>query len=438
MPLFRLNPDATESVFLRQRTVDPFGHRLHAIIAAIWCFCACGPASAIELGMIPIAACYVIRLPRHARVGLRLIHLPGPQLTILWLAWLAISVSWSLDRTLGLEEFAACRFAGALLLLWPVMDRRGWLIAGLCAGFAAAIVAQVFHAVGTHFGIDAITFPRMPHRNSGWWQPVVGGSMLTAALGLHLPAMLTGRGWTRITGILGSIASLVGVLATGSRGAWLAAGALCIVALVWASARASWRILRWGHAPLIIAALLVVAFAAHRTVGPGVIERGKSGFAEVRHALSDHNYSTDTGARLLMARVALDAVAQHPAHGIGAGSFRQWGMQHLTSNGEPQNAKLLHDHSHNAFLHVAATTGLIGLAIFGALVAVAIRGGLWRLPASPGYAAGPAFAMIGLVLVSPFDVFQINSQTAALFWILFTICLWGRPSESRERLVTTT
>ncbi len=63
-----------------------------------------------------------------------------------------------------------------------------------------------------------MTFDRLPGRNSGWWQPVVGGTMLTAGVGLHLPAALTGRGKWRLIGVFGLVASISGVAATGLAG----------------------------------------------------------------------------------------------------------------------------------------------------------------------------------------------------------------------------
>lgn len=497
MPLFRLHTRATELAFAEQRRVDPFGHRLHAFLAALWCFLACSPTSIVEIGLIPVLLCYAIRAPRHLAVDARLIHLTAAQLATAWVAWLGLSTTWSLNRTLGLEELIVCRFALSLVLLWPVLDRRSWLIAGLIAGFFAANLAQVVHGVGVAFDIPSLRFPRMPHRNSGWWQPVVGGSMLTAALGLHLPALLTGSLRARLLGFIGSTASLLGVLATGSRGAWLASAALIFIAVIWSIAR-GWRAarraapsepgappagFRLGHLPLVIAALFLLSLAGYRTLWPSLYERADAGITEVRRAVNNRDYSTDTGARLLMAEVAIEAFKSSPVHGVGAGSFRTWGRAWLIAQHRDDDATRLHNHAHNTSLHIAASTGVVGLLLFVALVLLSLRGGLWRppelapapfptpalsstptpsptptpesppsaeptaplAPESPalasaplvhgpplaGYELGPAFALLGLALVSPFDVIPTNAQTAALFWILVTLCFWGRPAAPR-------
>lgn len=436
----------TEALFREQRRVDPFGHRLHAWLAAVWCFLACSPTSYLEFGILPVAICFLIRSPRHLRVDRRLLGLPTIWLTLAWIAWLVVSISWSQNRSIGFEEAGAARFALAAILLWPVLDRRSMLIRALLLGFLAANIAQAFHAIGTTFGIDAITFPRMPHRNSGWWQPVVGGTMLTAGLGLHLPALLTGRGRERLLGFLGAVLCLTGVLATGSRGAWLASAALCAVATVWGITRKSWPKVSWGHAPLILAVGIVLGVGGYKALWPTLSERGRAGIKEVRRALETGDYTTDTGARILMAQVAVEAFRSEPLVGIGPGSFKSWGRRHLADVGREAEARLIPDHAHNTVLHVGATTGLIGLALFVGLIVLSLRGG-FQAPAEPGgtapaarsvagYAAGPVFGLIGLLLASPFDVIEVDAQPSAMLWILIALCLRGRPAEVEDRAAT--
>src|SRR5690606_40313370 len=77
-----------------------------------------------------------------------------------------------------------------------------------------------FHVTGVQTCALPIlpTWNRLPGRNSGWWDPVIAGSLLTAALGLHLPAALWGKKVWRALGIAGCAITLPGILATGTRG----------------------------------------------------------------------------------------------------------------------------------------------------------------------------------------------------------------------------
>lgn len=425
------NPESVEQAFATQRDVDPFGHKLHALLGALWCVLVSGPVSLIEFGWAPLGVCFLIRYPRHQCTHSALKRLVTPWFVLAWAGWQGVSVLWSMDRDMGIEEFGALRFAVPILLLWPVLDRRAWLIAGLAIGLLAANVAQVVHAIGTAFDIPTLTFPRLPGRNSGWWQPVVGGTMLTAGVGLHLPAALTARGKWRLVGIFGLVASIAGVVATGSRGAWIASGALLFIGGAWLIRRLVGRGLTWGHLPLILALLVVFGAVGYKTFWPGMRARALEGVQEIRQIVESGDYSTYTGARIVMARWAIRAFQSSPVYGIGAGSFKPWVAREIERDrsGLPENPA--HAHAHNTFLQVAATTGVMGLALFTVIVVLSVRGGFTRGGGGgdvSGYEAGPAFALLGMLLVTPFDVVNINAQTAGMWWIIVALCLWGRPA----------
>jgi O-antigen ligase len=92
-------------------------------------------------------------------------------------------------------------------------------------------------------------------------------------------------------------------------------------------------------------------------------------------------------------------------------------------------------HAHNALAHIAATTGLVGAGLALLAAAAALAGAFAALP--PGgiatYAAGPALALVALLLVSPIDPVNINQQTGALFMLLIGLCAPAGPHTSRSR-----
>ncbi len=436
-----MNPSADtprptiEELFAEQRRVDPFGHNLHTWLAMAWCALVGAPTSFVELGVIPVALCFLIRWPRHRRTLGPLCFEPTLWLLGAWTAWLALSIAWSGDPRLGVQEWSRLRFAYSILALWPVMDRRLHLIGALAVGLLAANGAQAVHAIGLVFHLPAITFPRMPDRNSGWWEPVVGGSMLTGALGLHLgAAILPGpvRARTRLLGIGGAIVSLVGVLATGSRGAWIASGALLAVTGIIALTRIRDARKMLEMLPLGVAVLVLIGAAGWWTLGPLMVRRAETGIADLRTAIQDRDFGSDTGARLMMARWAIEAVRAHPLTGVGAGGYKAWVTEHLREQGEDPAAHSIHAHAHNALLQVAATTGLVGLGLACGIVVIMLRGAARGLGTQDGagYQAGPLFALIGLLLVSAFDVVQVNAQTAALLSVFLTLSLPCRPRTS--------
>ncbi len=424
-----IDPAWAVRAFDRQRAIDPFGLRVHTVIGALWCLFLGAPISPSQLAGIPLAAAFLIRIHRHWATFLRLIIQPPMLILLVWAAWAALSLLWSPDPSLGFDQASTVRWFAVIVCLWPLAQRRSLLLGAMALGLALGQIGQVAHAVGLAASVEWLTFDRLPGRNSGWWMPVVGGTILTAALGLHLPAVVWGRGRWRVLGILGCLCTIAGLAATGTRGAWIASAALILLVGV----AAGWRAARWrGLIVASVAAAIVVgvaATAAWTLGGQSLRDRVAAARAEVSAALHDGEYNTDTGARIAMAGWAVAAFADHPLAGTGSGGYRRWVEDRLRSRGIDPATRSIHDHAHNALLHIAATGGLPGLAIAVAFIAAVLRGAARRIPGDgpPGYADGPFWALVGLLLVSAFDVVHINAQTSAVLGALTFFALPWRP-----------
>lgn len=420
-----------DEAFEHQRAIDPFGHRVHTLLACLACFCVGGPTSAAEIGAIPLACAFLIRAHRHWGTWPRFLLQPLVLLVLSWTVLGLASLAWT-DGTRGawLDEWGSARFALVALFLWPVADRRALLLFALGAGFALGQCSQVLHAIGRAFEIDWMTWNRLPGRNSGWWDPVVGGSLLTAVLGLHLPAALWGRGGWRVAGSVGALVTLLGIVATGTRGAWLASIGLLAVAVVCAAARVRprSRAIRVGAAVAIGAAL--VGGIGWAVMGESVRERLGSARAEIAGAVERREFGSDTGARLLMNWWAIEAMRERPLGGVGLGGYEAWTRGHVAAQEIDPSTRRFHGHAHDALLQAGATLGLPGLALGVAFALVAIGGAVGRQPGDgpPGYAEGPCLALVGLLLVSAFDSVQVNSHTAALLGVLLVFAVGTRPA----------
>lgn len=433
-PLFGawwVTPAWVNAPFDEQRRIDPFGHRVHAWLGALACLCLAGPTSAVEIGVIPVACAFLIRLHRHWRTWPRLLLQPLIVVVLAWAALGAASRLWTVGpHDAWVDEFGSARFGLVLIALWPVADRRALLLGALVLGFAVGQLSQLSHALGRAFEIDWMTWNRFPGRNSGWWDPVVGGSLLTGALGLHLPAALWGRGVWRGLGIAGAGVTLVGIMATGTRGAWIGAVGLVVLALLAAllRIRPGARLIR--SALTLVAVLAVGGAVAWLTVGDHLRARYQTGRDEIAGAIERKEFDTDTGARLLFDWWAIEAVLERPLSGVGMGGYQAWCRAHVIEQGIDPEARRIYAHAHNAVLQAGATLGVPGLVLALAFVALAIAGSARRQPGDgpPGYADGPCFALLGLLLVSAFDSIQVNSQTAALLAVLLLFAVQQRPA----------
>ncbi|MCC6971481.1 MAG: O-antigen ligase family protein [Phycisphaerales bacterium] len=414
-------------------TFDALNSRVCLWAACVWCFLVAFPTTAVEWAGVPLVIASLIGVRRIWRVAWRSLFTPEFIFPALFAAWQFVTLLWSTDAKLGAGQAGACRWLWSIVLLAPVMAHRRALIAALALGFLVGNASQLLHALGTHFNIAAITWNRLPGRNSGWWDPVVGGSLLTAALGLHLPTAIAGRGRSFITALLACIITLVAILATGTRGAILAAATLIFVIAILALFRTSSR----RTVVMRLAVVLVLAGAgigaAWPKIGPPLRARIDTGIKEARSAFDETDTiastTTDTGARVAMARWSAASFISRPIAGVGAGSMRSIFRDHWSHLGMPPSQSFGHSHAHNTYLHILATTGLIGAALALAAIAIALRNALRRAANFGSYDAAPFAALVGLLLVGAFDTIHVNSQTAALLTLLLSLSTAWKPPE---------
>ncbi|MBX3385849.1 MAG: O-antigen ligase family protein [Phycisphaeraceae bacterium] len=433
-----------------QRSADPFGTRLHAAFAAMTCFFAGWPTSFVAWAGLPLLICFVVRMTGHWRVLGPLFWQTSTRFLVAWSLWIGLSLLWSMDRSQGVKEIGPSMFGLFILGIWPVIDHRRLLVGAIVAGVFCGQLSQLAHGIGPTLGIDAITFNRLPGRNSGWWDPVVGGSVLCAALGLHMAAAFTGaKRWVRLLGMAGMALCVTSIAATGTRGAWIGAlftiGAGLVVCGWWSVRTRDRRIAR---NVLLFAAVGIVTLTANLAARPAAIQtRYEAAVREVRAALREGDYRSDTGLRIAMAQWAFAAARCSPLVGVGAGGFKPWVLREsetareAAARGEPRRGCAsigpvdgggdgVHAHAHSWFPHVLATTGIVGLVIMLGLVVSAIREGLigaCRFGVG-GYAEiGPAMGLIGLIGAGLFDSISVNQQTWNMAMVLLALCGVLRP-----------
>lgn len=451
-----------------------FGLPFHVVFALAWGVCCVGPISAVEIAWAPLLVTTALRVPYAWRAIASIWRLPIFWGLLLLTVWSHASLLWTSDVHQGVRDAGAMRFALVLIGLWPVIHARRAVTLAMVGGFLAAGVAQALEIVGHQTGEDWLVWshpalpPELPMRFSAWWhQPAVGGAMLVGALGLNLPAMLgmfegvKRRGPWRSLGAFGCAVAVMGIFASGTRGAMLAGAGLvaigmCAAAWKWwragahdAGSRTSRRANVKLAAIIAVAATLpVVWLAVYSPITGQVSSRVSKGYAEVREALTNANYASDTGARILMARWAVEAFAQRPLQGYGAGSFKSIAEDNISSDPRGQGVRA-HTQAHNTLLHVAATLGAVGAGLLIWTTLVAILGGTRASGAARivrdqhwtqigrAYDLGPAFALIGMVLMSAFDTVLVNTQEAALVLTLAALCVptWlGPPRGVRPKV----
>ncbi|MGH8148073.1 MAG: O-antigen ligase family protein [Rhodanobacteraceae bacterium] len=224
------------------------------------------------------------------------------------------------------------------------------------------------------------------------------------------------------TGLIVAMLFLLGpILLAGSRAAWITYG-VALLAFFWIEARTPLRFAGW-----ILAACVVVAAAmgvAWKTSSRFDVrmERTLAALHDTRHAI---NYAGS--GRLDIWRDAVKMIAAHPVNGVGVRDFRVAYPQYAPPGGVFVTIEACGEgngacHPHQIVLEVLSNTGAIGLALWLAGVALAVRA--WRAAGDAGRRR--AFPVTVALAVT---VFPLNTHLAfysawwgLLFWWL--LALW--------------
>lgn len=402
----------------------------HWVRAHVWAGVLAGvlvtmPTSLAEIAIIPPLLVGALFIPWTRRLWFENLKSPVVVLLLLFGGWLTLGLLWSPDRGFGVEEVGNLRFFAVVLLLLPAQrltpTGRGRLIAAMAVGFLAGNIVQALNAWAVLTdGPDVLRFGRAADRLSGWWDPAVAGTILTAALGLHLPAALMGKGRTRAVALVGAGMTIVALLATGARGGWIASGGLIAIAVVVAAVRVYRTRTGAAAAATGLAVLVLVAAVAVFLFRGEIRHRLSTAREQVAHAV-EGKYEGDDGARLLMKRAALDAFIAHPLVGVGTGGYANWAREHF-----PEKAEQIHDHAHDTLLHAAASNGFVGVVLLLAVAGAGLARGVgWARRAGWGtYAAGPVFALAGLMLTTPFDTLYVSASAASVAGFVLALCAY--------------
>ncbi len=410
---------ACDGAFERMHRQDAIGDRLHLLFACLGLVCMFGPVTLTEIAFGPLVVFFFVRVINTFPVWIHGFGQPVALAAIAIAGWMMLSLLWSGDPYLGWGEIAELRWFALVGLIFPVIEHRRALITAMCIGIAFGQLGQIADAFdGFGIGWLAQLVENHPNRIAGWWQPVVGGSILVGGLGLHLPSVIFASGRTRLWGMAGVVSVGVGIIATGTRGAWIASVLLIIGSICFG---AFTRRMRTRQVVVLILGALVISLIGGALMRESLSIRFDQARSEIGQAF-DGQYDSSTGLRVKMGQFAIDAAAAHPLIGVGAGGYQTW-----VNIQDPEAG--VHAHAHNSLLQIASTLGIVGVLLWFVLMLSAIRSA-WRIwdAQTEGYIGlAPLFAIVGFLLVSLTDSIQLNAQTAAMLGALVALCPAYRP-----------
>jgi O-antigen ligase len=330
-------------------------------------------------------------------------HPAATRIGVAFVAWAALSLLWAPD--LGTGFTALTRYALNLLLVvivFSAIRTRRHVIVLLGVFVAGALVSGAYGLLFTDVasGADPARLGGAGVDANGLAALLVAALVLAAALATvdELP-----RGW-RIAFGLCAVLAAAGIAATLSR-----SGLVSLAVALLAGLALAGRDRRLGMTALAIAALVgfVVYFTAF---APDAAQRITRAGGEGRPDL----YT-----------ISWRMIEAHPVQGIGVGNFQVASVDYLLRPGLIRRSDFIVDDpkvAHNVYLQVTAELGVVGIALFGFLLAFALRCALeaarWfrraRDPAMDVLSRAVLVAALGLLASNLF----VSEQFSKPLWLL--------------------
>ncbi len=313
----------------------------------------------------------------------------------------ALQALYSPDFSKGLQNvcFFLVPFTVAYALLRDCEWDRKLLVAVL---WVVAVEAIAFVVIGSvewasrslfwnHQVIRSNDFHTYFRVNSVFWDPNIYGRYLSLVIVVATAALLWAKERRNVILLTTLIAVLwIGLVPTYSQSSFVAllAGLAVLAALRW-----SWRWTLGAVGVMAILGVAVVLFAGGSKVN-----------------FSRLNIDTSGRANLVSGGVHL--FAQRPLYGYGSGSFQKAYVEHVH-----RKRKIPVSVSHTEPVTVAAEQGLVGLALYAALIVAA----LWTMTGPAGKSVGRAAVLAAFIALLVHTMAYAGFFEDPITWVLLAV-----------------
>jgi len=329
---------------------------------------------------------------------------PDPFLlaTVLFVTWSAVSVLWSADPRYSARHVSTwVQSVGLVLILWDVFRTRSAINAGLQAYVLGAYVA-VGGAIANYFGSNPF-YTNYDRFSPGSTNPDGFGFII--ALGIPVAWYLASSASTtrgqrvfRVVNFAFIPAAFLGIALSGTRTAAIAA----VVGMVFGLATLT------RLRPVARVAILAVLVYAFYTILP-VVEPLRS-FQRLETTATEATQG-DLNGRLDQWRAGLASFSEHPLLGVGTDMYR--------------TVNTLGKEAHNSFVSVLVELGLVGIVLFGVVLAIV----LVRALAQPRWDRVFWLTMLSVWVIGASTLTWEYRKTT---WVFFTLLVASAALASRR------
>ncbi len=365
-PKFGSSQIDTALQYARQR--DPLGHTIHTTFAVLFFITLPFSTFTNAIATILLYSYAILRLHATWPAYSTLLRRPTLWIVLAFASWTAISLTWSPDPSQGASELWSWRMMALPLALWPVLHNLPLLIGSLLLGIFIQNCCQFLQF------FDLLPLSRHHqdspnlHRYGGFMYFIQTGAWSAVALAFHTVAILFNRDKQFWISLLGLIAATIGLIASGSRGAWIATLIIPLGVILITIQHPTTR-----RPALILATLALIATAiSWPYLQKPVISRIEIATTEAQQALDEQNYESSVGLRIGLWRWAWQMYKNDPLQGTGAGGYLPTldtlPLFTKTKERVNQNPTRINwhrrNHAHSSPFHILATLGTPGIALF--------------------------------------------------------------------------
>lgn len=361
-----------------------------------------------------------------------------------FVAWLGVSTAFSIHpltsvfghytRSGGLLTYVL--YAALFFLVVQFADKGSRVLALAKAVFWSGMIVSAY-GVLQYLGIDwvrDVPASLVGRAYSTLGNPGVLGSQLVYVLPLSAALALTERrmGW-RVAYWSGTLLSAIALMATFSRSAWIG-GALALALLAAYAIRHRVKMERSIDLPFAAFSVLAVMLGIWRSVAAS--DQVTNVFARLGDLL---DFESGSGfSRVGLWRAAIDATMDRPVTGFGLDTFRLFSPSYFASEYARTGDYLaIPDNAHSYPLQLVSTAGVLGLALFLAVIAMVGWTSARKTLAVPRGSAGTAHILLAAFwaasagyVVNLFASISMPNTTFML-WVSMAVLMapsaWERP-----------
>jgi hypothetical protein len=363
-------------------------------------------------GNIGLAIALAVTVPRVIALlpDWRTLLRQGWMLCLLaWLAWSWITLLWSPDAAFGVTQFRATRVLLWIPVLWPLRARWSHLVAAILIGTTIMALIQASQMMigkpRSHFGLGAgLTTPTQTGLWAAvalsFWLILVVSSTLAHAAMLLVPTMIGGLSlvWSATR------ASIIGLMVE-----------LLLANLVLALTSRGW--LRRALVRCVVG--LAILGGAWVFAGNTLQAKVEQAVKETR-ATVQGNVTATAEVRLAMWKMAFAGWKRAPIAGVGMGGIPSIAATTAVTN--PQLDMRTVTMIHSTYIQILTETGLIGLGLFAAFMALLFRDVLRGLRGQPLLVASFG-ALVVWFVAAAFDGYHQSGGFLSVGAILIPLAL---------------